>query len=152
MISTPRAGSKTLPARLLTGGAASGEACGGAVVSCWALVPVLGNGARLGDSSCSTISGKSTMRSVAGEAMIVESAAVVTVSPLETLGRTTGGCTLVGDWVVETFGLTILIDGDTGRNGVEMGDRVGDLCSGEYPIGSCSRGEIAPVPVLHPLA
>lgn len=87
--------------------------------------------------------------------MTVESAAVVTVSPLETLGRTSGGCTFVDDWIVRPFGLMMLmlpIDGDPGRNGVPVGDRVGDLCSGEYAIGSCSRGDIAPVPILCILA
>jgi len=86
--------------------------------------------------------------------MTVESAAVVTVSPLETLGRTTGGTggwTFVGDRNVDPFGLITLMllkDGDPGRNGVPVGDRVGDLCIGEYAIGSCSRGDIAPVPPL----
>jgi len=87
--------------------------------------------------------------------MTVESAAVVTVSPLSTLGRTVGGCTFVGDRIAEPFGLmtlTLPIDSDPGRNGVPVGDRVGDLCSGEYAIGSCSRGDIAPVPILCALA
>ena len=112
---------------------------------------VFGNGVRVGGSSCSTISEKSTVGSVAGEAITVESATVVTVSPLETLSRTTGGCTFVGDRTSELFGLMtlrLLIDGDPGRNGALVGDRVGDLCSGEYAIGSCSRGDIAPVAIL----
>jgi hypothetical protein len=136
------------------GEAASGEYCGGGD-GCWTLMVVFGNGVRVGDSSCSTMSGKSTVRSVAGEAMTVESAAVVTVSPLETLGRTTGGCTFEGDRTSEPFGLmtlTLPMDSDPGRNGAPLGDRVGDLCSGEYAIGSCSRGDIAPVPILCALA
>ena len=86
-------------------------ACSCAVVGdgCWPLTAVLGNSARFGDSSCSTNSGKSTVGSVAGEAITVESAAVVTVSPLDTLGRTTGGCcSLVGDRIFEPFGLMTL--------------------------------------------